>query len=974
MSSVTCVACKSNAFSLAGSTSPAHCHCNAGYWGIAGGTTCAACRQYAHSLPQSTAAGDCLCNAGYTLESGDTLQCPPCVAGKYKAGVGNGECDLCPAQTYSSTPAAATPTVCANSPAFTVSNDERTSYVCDRGATGPDHATCTQCLAGSYKSETGNAPCTPCGADTYSAIVGATFDTCNTCVPGKTRVAGASLSCEVCPAGTYTAHSGAPQCVPCPENTGSAAGATECVCAGGDELGCHDVLHVVVYVPSTSELAVLDLSVAVSGDDVEEASWQRLHVTVAMEWDQPQTCSSEIGMAAVSNQGIVLHQHNSQLHRLGCTLRAAGDTYAVCHLSIPTALQINSLVAVSAVHGTTPCSAPSHFTVILEPLTSLQLCDGNELWDFRLEQCVTCDVSDAVFVCAPGHYVPGCNALSHIEEGVSPCVQCPVDVHDESEVWEAGSGCVRACRDGYFRTGGVCALCSVDVGVCGVGERTAACTRAHDRMCVPCDAVSKGTYSQNEDFVLEAGRECATQCKSTFYRLPDTQEPCVPCSAREQLVAVWEGEQRPAGSFASFVACGVQTDASSVPCAGVADGTVTGHAPGFGEPCPYECALGFHDVSPGCVHCAEKRDQFNAALPPAVYSVTSRDCVVACLLPYHAYDDTCWRCEPGLCPTGQYLSECRDCVPCVPLHVNRHYSSSGIWRNDSCETQCNEGFWDDFGLCSPHSLYDTVRGFCLTGSDYIVSGTHMYDTTCMPCRSCEGLRETQSCTLAHDRICEPCPPRQLDKYVGSDCTASCISGRVHNVATGSCESCAHVCTPGTNFTSDRQHCSDCRPCDESLLAQGTRAWLVGCDSVLVDAVRFSQGLIAVAEQYLQECTHATTYDTESRTCVECQLREDPTRPPVVDYPGTWTWVAGSRSCEWQCMPTFSRFRGSGQTRLLCVSWSSVMAHFSSETGVVTGSLATKFLPISHKKEVINRNEVIFFGVLVLLTMLVMLFR
>ena len=89
-----------------------------------------------------------------------------------------------------------------------------------------------------------------------------------------------------------------------------------------------------VYVPTATELAMLGLGVVLHGDDAH--NWRRLHVTVTLEWTLPQSCAWTLSVHEVDATTVV-YSMNSALSRLGCTIMAANDTYAVCHLEVNSA-------------------------------------------------------------------------------------------------------------------------------------------------------------------------------------------------------------------------------------------------------------------------------------------------------------------------------------------------------------------------------------------------------------------------------------------------------------------------------------------------------------------------------------------------------------------------------------------------------------------------------------------------------------
>ena len=69
------------------------------------------------------------------------------------------------------------------------------------------------------------------------------------------------------------------------------------------------------------------------GEDTN--NWQRLHVTVALEWARPQSCEWAVSVQSVdAATTAVTHNDNSALPHLGCVIVAVDDTYAVCHLEV----------------------------------------------------------------------------------------------------------------------------------------------------------------------------------------------------------------------------------------------------------------------------------------------------------------------------------------------------------------------------------------------------------------------------------------------------------------------------------------------------------------------------------------------------------------------------------------------------------------------------------------------------------------
>ena len=217
-------------------------------------TLCSNIGDHMTSQARATVATDCVCAAGYTLHGG---LCVACAAGKYKATMGNNECTMCGAGTYSSGTAVTSADNCVACPENSVSADAAghiTHCLCSAGSTGADGGPCALCAKGTYKAHTGSAPCTDCASEQaassssrrrllllaplvqhedsvyYSTTLGShTAGDCATC-PIHSRVLGGAsgssvLDCE-CDEG-YTLSDGG-ECVMCPPGyfknvTGSAA-------------------------------------------------------------------------------------------------------------------------------------------------------------------------------------------------------------------------------------------------------------------------------------------------------------------------------------------------------------------------------------------------------------------------------------------------------------------------------------------------------------------------------------------------------------------------------------------------------------------------------------------------------------------------------------------------------------------------------------------------------------------------------
>ena len=136
-------------------------------------TPCSDISEHMTSQAQATVATDCVCAPGYTLHYGI---CEACVAGTFKASMGNQECTVCGAGTYSSGSAVTSADNCLACPENSQSTEaaaDITHCLCSAGSTGPDGGPCELCAKGTYKASIGSELCTDC----KSEVTGATLQT-----------------------------------------------------------------------------------------------------------------------------------------------------------------------------------------------------------------------------------------------------------------------------------------------------------------------------------------------------------------------------------------------------------------------------------------------------------------------------------------------------------------------------------------------------------------------------------------------------------------------------------------------------------------------------------------------------------------------------------------------------------------------------------------------------------------------------
>ena len=136
--------------------------CQAGQY--LSGTDCTSCP--AGKYKTSTGSEACTnCNGGkYSAASGATTSstCSSCPSGKYSAASGattSSTCSSCPSGKYSAASGASTSSDCSTCPSGSSSpsgSDSASDCTCNSGLSGPNGGPCTSCVAGKYKSSSGN--------------------------------------------------------------------------------------------------------------------------------------------------------------------------------------------------------------------------------------------------------------------------------------------------------------------------------------------------------------------------------------------------------------------------------------------------------------------------------------------------------------------------------------------------------------------------------------------------------------------------------------------------------------------------------------------------------------------------------------------------------------------------------------------------------------------------------------------------
>ena len=226
-----------------------------------GGSHIEVCHDFSSSPAKSTSADNCICVDTHWEPSGagefDLYErshtCVSCTQGYW---CGDGDRNICPAG--SSAP---------------IESTQQTHCTCKAGYHGVDGFECLECIAGTYKKETGDSLCLQCPANTYQELEGATAlnqclscktngisptgsktdnaclcnvgfsitadNTCKQCEFGSFKSTISDTSCQKCSAGYYSTTLGATSddaCQECPANTISVEGSdsiNDCICMAG---------------------------------------------------------------------------------------------------------------------------------------------------------------------------------------------------------------------------------------------------------------------------------------------------------------------------------------------------------------------------------------------------------------------------------------------------------------------------------------------------------------------------------------------------------------------------------------------------------------------------------------------------------------------------------------------------------------------------------------------------------------------
>ena len=190
---------------------------------------CTTCPSNSVSLAGSDEKGDCNCQPGFTRNV--DLSCTPCAKGTYKDANAppNTACMNCGAGKFSDVTQSQSEQNCNTCPSNSDSlagSDEAVDCMCKPGFTKGAAPICRTCEPGSWKSDTGNGACTPCGLLRTSLQSGNTLQSSCVCIDKHADNGASDGQCVLCGDGTYrnTLNNGVgSQCVACPQQYSASA-------------------------------------------------------------------------------------------------------------------------------------------------------------------------------------------------------------------------------------------------------------------------------------------------------------------------------------------------------------------------------------------------------------------------------------------------------------------------------------------------------------------------------------------------------------------------------------------------------------------------------------------------------------------------------------------------------------------------------------------------------------------------------
>jgi hypothetical protein len=878
-----------------------------------GGTNCLEC---------DSISGACTrCAPGYGRNASDAQRCVQCAAGTYSDGE---RCVPCPPGAAAAAGASAC-TACGGG----TEPGATSCAACDTGEIS-DGTLCTPCPAGSVPDAASTA-CVRCAEGTFALVGSATCanctatnclhcagttDTCLLCRHDYYLTAG---TCTPCPADTRC--DGTAETAPCPANTTSPVGYSQCFADG-----------------SSTSLDLTELQAGCApgyiwNEPPVPARCTQCAAGTYAPGGITQTCE-------VCAPGTVSAQGAS-----ACTPCAPGTYDNGTNVCASCTADFGA--GYTSAEGATACeNYQAQIAAVVADTQAHDRCSPGREWSGSA--CVDCgagEYSDGVTACAP-NTVANCalkdtTALAcltcdaNFEEAGGLCVACPA-----GHTSVAGGLCTydhsaleQYCPPGYFYDNDdvfACVACASGswsaAGTSGT-DSAAACTLC-DANCVACDRATGQCHAcvigwapnpANRALcadcagVLSDGTACMpgitdyTHCGPGHECLdPPACLNCAPCAP-----GTWSD-----GHEDNCTACSVTCDGCD---------PNTGYCTA--------CDSGYTFLGTACVLC----DDAHPCIPGAQPCAPGEELVAG----------VCTLCDPGTysdgtactaCPAGTFsAASAAVCTPCPPGSFSNATGTATACT--ACSTlgalYVSDGTGTGCVLCPADSPPNSARTAChyddsaltsrlddLEGEVACAAGTEWTGAACTPCA-------TGAAGAGGASACTPCPPGTVPSAnVCVPCAEGTYSAATTDAACGACTgtaNCLH-CDPTSGVCLHCEHeyylvAGACTPCPENEACDGT-ATTAPCpagsyspagysqclynETALAARVTANEGDIAAIESaflVIDSCP-AGSYEAATsgapyaiKQCAPCGEGEYSLGSPAVGCTACASLVAGCEQCD-----------------------------------------------------------------------------
>ena len=470
--------------------------------------------------------------------------CTACAAGKYKDTIGSSSCTPCPSNSFSATARTSITSCTCNSGYEKVGTDPFicNALHCGTGYTGPP-GSCTLCIAGTYKAESGSAACDQCVAGKFSVATGQS----------------SSGTCQNCSVGTYASLPGSFACTLCLAFSTSPAGSsvvTQCTCnagsTGADGGQCTQCVAGTYKAQSGS--AACDACVAgkfsagtgqISGTTCQNCAVGKFSAAAASVCTN---CAAGSYAAIPGSLECTKCPSNSSspgasiaLTACQCDTGFSGPNGGTC-----TACVAGSYKTTVGSVSCTLCAVNTYGTAVAAiSITSCVACPGNTTSVTGSSQNTSCQCK-AGYSGPDGGRCDPCSAGSYKNTiGSATCSACP-----ENAVSAVASTAVASCKCDSGHSGldgGLCTACSagsykpttgsVACVLCGVNAYGTILAAISNASCVACPGNSTSVRGSDKPELCfcKAGYEQTTsfdaciECRPGFYDNITNRHECSRC-------------------------------------------------------------------------------------------------------------------------------------------------------------------------------------------------------------------------------------------------------------------------------------------------------------------------------------------------------------------------------------------------------------------------------------------------------------